>query len=283
MAKRYTRNEVLDRLHRQIDAQKALLMFGAGIGLTAKCAELGGADLIAVYSTAIYRMMGQHTLMAFLPYSNANDHVAKMACEILPAVKETPCIVGIGAHDPSLNQEMFLDEMIALGFSGVTNEPFAGIYGPEFAAQLESAGLGFSREADMIALAHRKGIFTFGWAFNPGEARKMAKAGADVVGALVGVTAGGLSGAADSLTLETATEAVQAIYLAAREVNPDIIVFTHGGPFKDPETAEYSILHSGALGYAAGSSGERLPTENAIIEITKSYKRMKPGLESASA
>lgn len=275
MAKRYSRIEVLDRLHRQLEAKKPLLMFGAGIGLTAKCAELGGADLIAVYSTAIYRMMGQHTLMAFLPYSNANEHVAKMACEILPAVKETPCIVGIGAHDPSLNQERFMDEMIALGFSGATNEPFVGIYGPEFAAQLESAGLGFSKEAEMIALAHSKGIFTVGWAFNPEEAHRMAEAGADVVGALVGVTAGGLSGPKDSLTLEKATEAVQAMYQAAREVNPDVIVLTHGGPFKDPETAEYSILHSGAVGYAAGSSGERLPTENAIVEVTKSYKNMK--------
>jgi predicted TIM-barrel enzyme len=140
---------------------------------------------------------------------------------------------------------------------------------------LESAGLGFSKEAEMIALAHSKGIFTVGWAFNPEEARKMAEAGADVVGALVGVTAGGLSGPKDSLTLEKATEAVQAMYQAAREVNPDVIVFTHGGPFKDPETAEYSILHSGAVGYAAGSSGERLPTENAIVEVTKSYKNMK--------
>jgi len=253
-------------------------MFGAGIGLTAKCAELGGADLIAVYSTAIYRMMGQHTLMAFLPYSNANDHVAKMAHEILPAVKQAPCIVGIGAHDPSLDQDRFMDEMTALGFSGVTNEPFAGIYGPEFAAQLESAGLGFSKEVEMIALAHRKDIFTFGWAFSPSEARRMAEAGADVVGALVGVTAGGLSGAKDSLTLEKATDAAKKMVLAAREVNPDVMVFTHGGPFKDPQTAEYSILHSGAVGYAAGSSGERLPTETAIIEVTKSYKNMKQGM-----
>jgi predicted TIM-barrel enzyme len=275
LAKKYNRIEVRDRLHRQLEKKKPLLMFGAGIGLTAKCAELGGADLIAVYSTAIYRMMGQPTLMAFLPYSNANEHVAKMAREILPAVKETPCIVGIGAHDPSLDQEMFIDEMMTLGFSGLTNEPFAGIYGPEFAGQLESAGLGFSREVEMIALAHSKDIFTYGWAFNPEEARKMAEAGADVVGALVGVTTGGLSGATDSLTLEKATEAVQAICLAAKGVNPDVIVFTHGGPFKDPQTAEYSILHSEAVGYAAGSSGERLPTESAIVEVTTSYKNMK--------
>ena len=277
MARRYTRKQVLDRLHHQIQARKPLLMFGAGIGLTAKCAELGGADLIAVYSTAIYRMKGQHTLMAFLPYSNANEHVARMAGEILPAVKETPCIAGIGAHDPGLNLELFLDEMMSLGFSGVTNEPFAGIYGPEFAGQLEAAGLGFSREVELIALAHSKDIFTYGWAFNPEEARRMAAAGADVVGALVGVTAGGLSGAAETQSLERATEAVQAMFLAAREVNPGIIVFTHGGPFKDPETAEYSLLHSGAVGYAAGSSGERLPTENAVVAVTRSYKKMNPG------
>lgn len=275
MAKRYTRVEVLERLHHQLAAGKPLLMFGAGIGLTARCAELGGADLIAVYSTAIYRMMGQPTLLAFLPYANANDHVARMATEIIPAVKETPCIVGIGAHDPALNQEKFMDDMLALGFSGVTNEPFAGIYGPAFAAELESAGLGFSKEMEMIALARRKNIFTVAWAFNPDEARKMAEAGADVIGALVGVTAGGLTGAKKAMSLTEATEAAQAMAAAAKAINPEVIVLTHGGPFKDPETAEYSILHSEAVGYAAGSSGERLPTEKAIIEVTKSYKAMK--------
>lgn len=275
MAKRYTRQEVLGRLQGQRALKKPLLMFGAGIGLTAKCAELGGADLIAVYSTAIYRMMGQHTLMAFLPYANANAHVARMAVEILPAVRETPCIVGIGAHDPSLDQERFLEDMLTLGFSGVTNEPFAGIYGPAFAAQLESAGLGFSREVDLIALAHGKGIFTFGWAFSPEEARRMAAAGADVVGALVGVTAGGLTGAGEALTLEEAAEKVRQMVQAAKEVNPEVLVFTHGGPFKDPESAEYSLLHTGAVGYASGSSGERMPTERAVVEVTRSYKGMR--------
>ncbi len=274
MAKRYTRQQVLERLRGQVEQGRSLLMFGAGIGLTAKCAELGGADLIAVYSTAIYRMMGQHTLMAFLPYSNANEHVARMAQEILPAVKETPCIVGIGAHDPSLDLERFLERMMDMGFSGVTNEPFAGIYGPAFAAQLEQAGLGFSREAELIALAHQKDIFTSGWAFNPEEARRMAQAGADVVGALVGVTAGGLSGSQQSQTLEEATEAVRAICRAAKEVNPEVMVLTHGGPFKDPATAEYSIANTEAVGYAAGSSGERMPTEKAIIEVTKAYKNI---------
>ncbi len=280
MAKKYTRQQVRERLLHQIDTGRPLLMFGAGIGLTAKCAEMGGADLIAVYSTAIYRMKGQHTLMAFLPYSNANEHVAKMATEILPAVNETPCIVGIGAHDPSLNMESFLDQMMDLGFSGVTNEPFAGIYGPAFAAQLEQAGLGFSKEVELIALAHKKDIFTSGWAFNPQEARRMAEAGADVIGALVGVTAGGLSGAAKSQTLEEATEIVRAICRAAKEINPQVMILTHGGPFKDPSSAEYSIANSDAVGYAAGSSGERMPTERAVIDVTKSYKNMKLRLKS---
>ena len=274
MAKKYTRKQVMERFRNQVQSGKPLLMFGAGIGLTAKCAELGGADLIAIYSTAIYRMKGQHTLMAFLPYSNANEHVATMAKEILPAVRETPCIVGIGAHDPSLDMDSFLDRMLNLGFSGVTNEPFAGIYGPAFAAQLEEAGLGFSREVELIALAHKKDIFTFGWAFNPEEARRMAEAGADVVGALVGVTAGGLSGSAASQTLEAATEMVRAICRAAREINPEVMIFTHGGPFKDPASAQYSIVNSDAVGYAAGSSGERIPTEKAVIEVTRSYKEM---------
>ena len=274
MAKKYTRKQVMERFRNQVQSGKPLLMFGAGIGLTAKCAELGGADLIAIYSTAIYRMKGQHTLMAFLPYSNANEHVATMAKEILPAVRETPCIVGIGAHDPSLDMDSFLDRMLSLGFSGVTNEPFAGIYGPAFAAQLEEAGLGFSREVELIALAHKKDIFTFGWAFNPEEARRMAEAGADVVGALVGVTAGGLSGSAASQTLEAATEMVRAICRAAREINPEVMIFTHGGPFKDPASAQYSIVNSDAVGYAAGSSGERIPTEKAVIEVTRSYKEM---------
>lgn len=277
MAKRYTRKEVIDRLRDQVKKGKPILMFGAGIGLTAKSAETGGADIIAVYSTAIYRMRGLPTLMAFMPYSDANVHVREMAREILPAVKEAPCIVGIGAHDPTLNHELFLDEMMSMGFSGVTNEPFAGIYGPEFASQLESAGIGFSREAELIKLAHGKDIFTVGWAFNPEEARKMAEAGADVVGALVGVTVGGLTGAKRSLSLDEATTAVQAMCDEAKKANPEVMMLSHGGPFKDPETAEYSIVHTDAVGYAAGSSGERMPTEKAVSEVTAMYKAMKLG------
>lgn len=275
VAKGFYRKDVLRLLQKEIQLGNPLLMFGAGTGLTARCAELGGADLIAVYSTAHYRMMAQPSLLAWLPYENANELVLKMAKEILPAVRETPCIAGIGAHDPRLDLNTFIDHLIEMGFSGITNEPFVGIYGQAFAAQLEAAGLGFSREVDLIRICHEKDVFTVAWAFTPDEGRAMAEAGADVIGAIVGVTAGGLTGATRAQTLEEAAQQIEEIYQAAKEVNPEIIVLTHGGPLKDVETAEYSLIHTSAAGYAAGSSGERIPTETAITEITRQYKKIQ--------
>jgi predicted TIM-barrel enzyme len=276
MAYRYSRAEVTGQLAAQVSAGKSIIMFGAGLGLTARCADIGGADLIAVYSTAIYRMRGLSTILAFLPYSHANGETLRMAGEILPVVQRAPCIAGVGAHDPALDTEAaldaYLDRLVGMGFSGVTNEPFAGIYGPAFAAQLEAAGRGFSREAEMIRRARERDIFTFGWAFSPEEARRMAEAGADVIGAIVGVTAGGQTGAGRAASLEDACVEVREMVDAARQVNPGAMVMTHGGPFKDPETARRSLEGTGAVGYAAGSSGERIPTESAVIETTRAYK-----------
>jgi predicted TIM-barrel enzyme len=201
--------------------------------------------------------------------------MARRAPEIISAVVETPCIAGVGAHDPTRQFDALLDGVLALGFSGITNEPFVGLYGPAFAAELESAGIGFSREVALIEHANRRGVFTVAWVFTPEEARRMADAGADVLGAMIGVTAGGLTGATRTQTLEEATEAVQAMCVAAQEIRPDVLVLTHGGPFKDPESAAYSIEHSGAVGYAAGSSGERMPTEKAVVEVTQQYKSIR--------
>ncbi len=263
-----------ERLSEERKAGRPVIMFGAGIGLTAKCAERGGADLIGVYSTAIYRMRGQPSIMAWLPYSDANRHMLTMAREILPAIKNVPCIAGIGAHDPGLVLDEILDEVKALGFSGVNNEPFAGLYGPYFAGQMEKAGIGFSREVELIARARERGLFTVAWAMSPDEAKRMAKAGADVVGAMVGVTSGGMSGAGETLSLEEACGEVRAMVEAAREVDSGIFVLTHGGPFSDVETAQRSLEDTMADGYACGSSGERIPTELAVTEITKQYKHM---------
>lgn len=274
MAVQYMRHEVVERLRAQVDAGRPLLMFGAGMGLTAKCADLGGADLVAVYSTARYRMMGLPTLLAWMPYEDCNQQVREMAQEIIPVVKKAPCIAGIGAHNPALNLEQTIDEMMMLGFSGITNEPFAGLYGVEFARQLEAAGIGFSREVELIRTAHRMDVFTVAWVFNEAEASIMAEAGADMIGAIVGVTGGGLTGTKQVMSLEKATAEVQKMCQAARSVNPKVFVLTHGGPFADVETAQYSIVNSDADGYASGSSGERVPTENAVIEITRQYKNM---------
>lgn len=270
----YSRAEILARLQAQIDAGQSILMFGAGIGLTARCAELGGADLIGIYSTAFYRMQGKPSLLGWLPYSDVNADVIRRSHEILPVVKQTPCIAGVGAQDPNRSLDLLLDDLARMGFSGVTNEPFTGMYGPAFAAELELAGIGFSREVELVALAHRKDLFTVAWVFTPEEARRMTEAGADVLGAVVGVTAGGLTGAHKSLGLAEATELVQAMCSAAKAVRSNIMVLTHGGPFKDPETAAYSINNSQAVGYAAGSSGERMPTEKAVIATTTAFKQI---------
>lgn len=275
MPEKYSHEQIIERLNEQIKSGKPLIMFGAGSGLTAKCAEKGGADLIGLYSTAIYRMRGMPSLMAWLPYSNANEHLLNMAKEILPAVKSTPCIAGIGAHDPALDMDSFLEKVIEMGFSGVMNEPFVGIYGEYFANQLERAGLGFSTEVDLIRRARAKNIFTVAWVMSPQEAFEMAKVGADIIGAMIGVTAGGMSGESEVISLEKATKDVQEMAEAAKSANPDVIVLTHGGPFSDVETAQYSIMHSSAVGYASGSSGERIPTEEAVVKITKKYKSMK--------
>jgi predicted TIM-barrel enzyme len=275
MARRFAREQVLERLRAQVQAGRPVIMFGAGIGLTAKCAERGGADLIGIYSTAIFRMRGMPSLLAWLPYGDANEHLIGMAREILPAVKDVPCIAGIGAHDPALDIASFVDRIVDLGFSGVNNEPFCGLYGEAFANQLEQAGIGFSREVELIAAARAKGVFTVAWAMSPAQAERMAQAGADVIGAMIGVTTGGMSGAAEVPPLEQATREVQKMVLAAKSVNPDVLVLTHGGPFSDAETAQYSIVHSGAVGYACGSSGERIPTEQAVLAVTRQFKAMR--------
>lgn len=278
MAKRFSRKEINNNLNKQISKNKALLMFGAGIGLTAKCAELGGADLIGVYTTAIYRMRGLPSLLAWMPYGNVNEDLLIMADEILPIVKETPLIAGIGAHDPSLDIGEFLDQLTDMGFSGVTNEPFSGIYGEFFKEQLKRSGIGFEKEVELIEKAANKDIFTVAWCMSKEEGRLMAEAGADVIGAIVGgVTAGGTTvedeGSKD-IDMDQSIASLNDIIEGAMKVNPDIKVLTHGGPINDVESAKHSIINTKAHGYAAGSSGERIPTEEAVIGITKEYKNI---------
>lgn len=274
MGKRLARREVNRRLRAQLAKGKALLMFGAGIGLTAKCAEKGGADLIGVYSTAVFRMRGLPSLLAWLPYGNVIEDLIKMAEEIVPVVKDAPLIAGVGAHDPSLDLDSFLDRLAAMGFSGVTNEPFAAMYGDYFLREMEKSGIGFAREVELIRIANQKDMFSVAWCMSPDQARQMAKAGADVIGGMIGVTAGGMSGTSETSPLDDAVRQLIEIMEAAQSVNPDVLILTHGGPLNDVETARYSIQKTGAHGYAAGSSGERIPTEKAIVTITEAYRNI---------
>lgn len=260
----YTRQEVLDRLSKQIQQGNSILMFGAGTGLTAKCAEKGGADLIGIYSTAVFRMHGSHLYWPGFHMAIAINIHSIWAKSILPVVKSTPCIAGIGAHDPSVDFDSIIKRLEEYGFSGVNNEPFSGLYGKYFSEQLERAGVGFSREVELIKAAHKNNFFSVAWAMSNEEAARMAAAGADVIGAMIGVTSGGMSGASKTISLEEATDAVRQMIYAAKRENPDVMVLTHGGPFADPDTAAYSIHNTEAVGYASGSSGERIPTESAL-------------------
>lgn len=167
---------------------------------------------------------------------------------------------------------MSVEEVLVCGFSGITNEPFAGMYGEAFGKELELAGMGFSREVELIRTARGRDVFTLGWAFNAEEGRRMAEVGADVIGAMIGVTSGGFTGAGQTASLEESVGRIREICEAVKDVNPDAFVVTHGGPIKDLESAEYSIRHTSGVGYVAGSSGEGIPTEKAIVELTKRFK-----------
>jgi len=266
MAIYYERADLAERLRKRTDSGQSLLMMGCGSGLSAISAEQGGADLISVYATAVLRMEGIPTVVSLLPYSDCNDITYRKAEIILPLVKETPCIAGVGAHAPFLDLDRHLERLRAIGFSGVVNEPFAAGYGPAFAENLERAGCGFSREIELIALAHEKDLFTAAWCSTPEEARRMAEAGADMIGVVLFGKFDGMDGA---------IQALKAVTEAARAVRSDVLVLAHGGPFHDPDTARAAVGSCYADGYACGSNGERVCAEEAIRANAARYRDLK--------
>jgi predicted TIM-barrel enzyme len=270
----YKREQVIRRLQERIRQNQSILMLGSGSGLSAVSGERGGADLIAVYSTAVLRMRGLPSMIFTLPYYDANAITLEAAEQIAPLVRDTPIILGLGAHDPSVDLERLLDAVQSVNCCGVMNEPFAGIYGDAFAKRLEQSGLGFSRELALIAKARGRGMFTLGWAVSPGEAAAMADAGADSVGAMILDDGPEFQGVSPEERLNAAVEKVQQICEAAHAVNPQVMVLSHGNPFYNAATAGASIERTDAVGYASGSSGERLPAERAITEITQSYREI---------
>ena len=267
--------EALARLRRTIAEGGVIMGAGAGTGLSAKCAEAGGADLIIIYNSGRYRMAGRGSLAGCMPYGDANAIVVEMAGEVLPIVRETPVLAGVCGTDPFRLMPVFLEEIKRIGFSGVQNFPTVGLCDGQFRQNLEETGMGFGLEVDMIGDAHAAGLLTTPYVFDPDQAASMAKVGADVVVAHMGLTTKGQIGATTALTIEAAAARVQEIRDAAVSVKPDIIVLCHGGPIAEPDDAQYVLDHTtGVAGFFGASSMERLPTEVAITENMRRFKRI---------
>ena len=268
-----TRQEALARLRAQIEARKPIIGAGAGTGLSAKCAEAGGTDLIIIYNSGRYRMAGRGSLSGLLPYGDANEIVVDMAKEVLPVVKETPVLAGVCGTDPFRLMDVFLDELKRIGFSGVQNFPTVGLFDGTFRQNLEETGMGYGLEVDMIRLARERDLLTAPYVFTPDEAVAMAEAGADVLVPHMGLTTGGAIGAESAKTLDESVVLVQEMCDAAKRVNPEIMVLCHGGPIAEPDDAAYVIARTeGVVGFFGASSMERLPTEVAMTENMRRFK-----------
>jgi predicted TIM-barrel enzyme len=269
------RREIIDRLRAKIAARKPLLMGGAGIGLIAKILDRAGIDAIMAYNTGPFRMDGHGSLAGYLAYGDANGITLELARQILPVVRTTPVVGGIGAADPYRDIDRLITTYMEFGFSGITNVPTAGIYDGVFRKQIDHTGLGYPREIDLIRTCRARDIFTIAYAFSPEEMRAMAEAGADVIGAHVGLTTGGMIGAGVALDVATATARTSELAEAAREVRKDVIVVAHGGPFESPAQVQACFEKAPVDGFLAASSIERLPVEEAVTRVAKAYMELK--------
>jgi predicted TIM-barrel enzyme len=271
----FTRDEVLGRLRANVEQGQPIIGGGAGTGISAKCAEAGGIDLIIIYNSGRFRMAGRGSLSGMQPYGDANAIVVEMASEVLPIARNTPVLAGVCGTDPFRLMDVFLRQLGDIGFSGVQNFPTVGLIDGVYRANLEETNMGYDLEVDMIATAHDLGMFTSPYVFNEEEAVKMAQAGADLLVAHMGLTTAGSIGAHTALTLPEAAARVQAIHDAAKAERPDVLVICHGGPIAEPEDAAYILEHTdGVVGFFGASSIERLPTERAITGQVESFKAL---------
>jgi len=274
----FQRDEILQRLHAQVAAGKPIVGGGAGTGISAKCAEAGGIDLIIIYNSGRFRMAGRGSMSGMMPYGDANQIVMDMAREVLPVVKNTPVLAGVCGTDPFRIMKLFLRDVQNAGFSGVQNFPTVGLIDGLFRQNLEETDMGYGHEVEMIRLAHELGLLTTPYAFNEDEAKAMAMAGADILIPHMGLTTKGSIGAKTAMTLDEAAKRVQAMHDAAKKIRKDIMVLCHGGPISEPEDAQYILDHTeGIVGFYGASSIERLPTEVAITGCVKKFKGLRFG------
>ena len=271
-----TREEALRRLRAQVAAGKPIVGCGAGTGISAKFAEKGGADLIIIYNSGRYRMAGRGSLAGLMPYGDANGIVVEMAAEVLPVVKDTPVLAGVCGTDPFRLLPFFIKQLKEMGFTGVQNFPTVGLIDGNFRANLEATGMGYDKEIEAIAIAHKLDMLTTPYVFNAEDARAMAEAGADMLVAHVGLTTSGSIGAGAAMSMDEAIGKVQEVYTAGKAVRDDILVICHGGVFDEPENVGVALARMpGVVGFFGASSIERLPTERAITRQVEEFKALQ--------
>lgn len=271
----FDRRALMSKFRAMRDAKEPIIGGGAGTGLSAKCEEAGGIDLIVIYNSGRYRMAGRGSLAGLMPYGDANGVVMEMAGEVLPVVKNTPVLAGVCATDPFRLMDKFLDDVKAAGFSGVQNFPTVGLIDGTFRENIEETGMGYAHEVDMIAMASGKDLLTTPYVFSEEDAAAMAEAGADIIVVHLGLTTGGSIGAETAVTLEKAPALTDKWAGAALEVNPEAIVLVHGGPVAMPEDADYVLRNTANChGFYGASSMERLPTEIALTAQTAKFKKI---------
>lgn len=274
--KQYTRKQVIKRLKDKVASGYCIVAAGAGTGISAKFEEEGGADLILVFNSGLYRMHGLGSLSGWMAYGNANAITLEMGeRHILPILKEIPVICSINGTDPTMVMEVFLRRVKDAGFSGINNFPTMGMIDGNFRAALEDTGMSYDKEVEVTALAHDMDFFTTAYAFNPEEARKMAKAGCDCLLAHVGLTVGGAIGAKKTMTLGEAATRTRDMAEAARAVNPDILILCHGGPISSPADVEEIVKRVPIHGFVGASSMERIPVEKGIREMTAAFASIR--------
>ena len=271
----FNRKDLLEKYRAMRDRGEPIIGGGAGTGLSAKCEEAGGIDLIVIYNSGRYRMAGRGSLAGLMPYGDANAVVMEMAGEVLPVVKNTPVLAGVCASDPFRLMDKFLDDIKAAGFSGIQNFPTVGLIDGDFRANLEETGMGYQHEIDLVAMANQKDMLTTPYVFNTEDAAAMAKAGADIIVCHIGLTTGGSIGAETATTLEQVPAKVDAWSAAALAENPDAIILVHGGPVAMPDDADFVLKNTkNCHGFYGASSMERLPTEVALTEQTRKFKEI---------
>jgi len=275
---RFERSALMEKFQDMRRRRIPIVGGGAGTGLSAKCEEEGGIDLIVIYNSGRFRMAGRGSLSGLLAYGNANDIVMEMAKEVLPVTKHTPVLAGVNGTDPFYIFDKFLDELKSIGFSGVQNFPTVGLIDGNFRANLEETGMSYGLEIDVMALAHQKDMLTTPYVFNPNDATAMTKAGADIIVCHLGLTTGGSIGSKTALKLQDCPAIVDAWSEAALKVNKNAIVLVHGGPVSSPEDASFILKNTkNCHGFYGASSMERLPTEVALTEQTKKFKAITFG------